>query len=60
VGGVDIVDSWVGNMDIVNSNWAGGVNIIDNSWVGGVDIVNIIVDSVGLPKSKYIDFIGPI
>jgi len=38
----------------------GGVNIINNSWVGGMDIIDIIINSVGLSKSKYIDFVGPI
>jgi hypothetical protein len=39
-------------MDIVDS-------IVD-SWVGGADMVDIIVDGIGLPKSKYIDSVGPI
>ena len=31
-----------------------------NSQTGGTDIVDFIVNSVGLPKGGYIDFIGPI
>ena len=37
----------------------GSIDIIDGR-VGGVDIVDVIVDSAGLPKGRYIDSVSPI
>ena len=50
----------MGGIDIVNSSWAGGVDIVDGNWAGRADMVDVIVNGVGLFKSKYINFIGPI
>ena len=60
VGSADIVDSWAGGADIVDGSWAGGADIVNGSWAGRVDIVDVMVDSVGLPKGGCTDFIGPI